>query len=81
MNLLTIRSDKCTISKDELDEKLKDQENKVTRAVKVSTTNMRWFYRNKKNFTAFTQMLQGLPNKVYASIFVESLLDPFWYET
>jgi len=75
MNLLTLRSKNCIITKQELDDKLEGTENRVTRAVNVKTTNLHWFYRDKKNFVAFTQMLQGLPNQVYASIFVESLLD------
>ena len=75
MNLLTLRSKKCTITKEEIDAKLEGTENRVTRAVKVRTANMKWFYQDRKNFVAFTQMLQGLPNKVYASLFVESLLD------
>ena len=73
--MLTVRGKKCTITKEELDAKLEGTENRVTRAVNVKTANLKWFYRDKKNFVAFTQMLQGLPNKVYASLFVESLLD------
>ena len=57
-----MRSKKCTITKQELDKKLEGTENRVTRAVNVKTTNLKWFYRDKKNFVAFTQVLQGLPN-------------------
>jgi len=75
LSLLTIRSKQCTITKEELDTELEEHENRVTRAVNVATLNMSFFFRDRKNFIAFTQMLQGLPNQVYASIFVESILD------
>lgn len=42
---------------------------------------MKWFYRNKKNFIAFTKMLQKLPHKAYDSIFVQSLLEQFWKDS
>ena len=79
LNLLTIRSDKCIITNDEIDAKLEGKENRVTRAVNVKMINLQWFYRDKKTFVAFTKMLQALPNKVYGTLFVESLLDQFWF--
>lgn len=57
LDLLTLRSNKCTISKEELDNELEDHENKVTRAVNVTTLNMSFFFHDRKNFIAFTQML------------------------
>ena len=73
--MLTIRSKQCTITKEEFDVELEEHENRVTRAVNVTMLNMSFFFQGRKNFIAFTTMLQGLPNQVYASIFVESILD------
>ena len=57
LDLLTLRSNKCTISKEELDNELVEHENRVTRAVNVTTLNMSFFFQGRKNFIAFTQML------------------------
>ena len=57
LNLLTIRSDKCIITKEEIDAKLEGKDNRVTRAINVRMINMQWFYRDKKTFVAFTKML------------------------
>lgn len=78
LNLLTLLSDQCIITTEEINAKLKGKENRVTRAVNVQTINLQWLFKNRKNFTAFTKMLQGLPNKVYGTLFIESLLDQFW---
>ena len=54
LGLLTIRSKKCTITKEEFDVELEEHENRVTRAVNVTILNMNFFFRGRKNFIAFT---------------------------
>jgi len=75
MDLLSIRSSKCIVTKEEIEEKLWDEEDKVTRAVQVDTLDLTWFYFDRQTFISFSKILQKQPNKVYASIFVEGLLD------
>lgn len=77
MDLLTIRSKKCIITKEEIETELEDEEDKVTRAVQVDTLDITWFYYDRQTFISFSKILQKQPNKnkVYASIFVEGLLD------
>ena len=57
MDFLTLQSDKCTITQGEIEEELKGEDDRIKRTVKVSTSDLRWFFRDKKNFVAFTQML------------------------
>jgi len=59
---------------------LAKDEHKVTRAIKVRTINLEWLYRDRRNFVSFCTMLEGLPSQVYASEFVECLLDQYWSE-
>lgn len=76
--MLTLRKSDCVIDKEDLNEALIDDENKVARAVKVTMLNMGWFFSEKKNFISFSKLLPGLPNRVFQSLFIESLLDRFW---
>ena len=76
--LLTKCSRKCTITKEELQAELEDEKDKSTRAITVRVLNLEWFYRDKKNFSAFTTLFDGLPNQVYSSEFLTCLLDQFW---
>jgi hypothetical protein len=57
MDVLTLRSHKCTITKDELEYELADEEDRVTRSIQVDTLDMTWFYANFANFESFTKML------------------------
>ena len=42
---------------------------------------MTWFYNDNKNFVAFSECLQNMPNTVYTSMFVQVLLDLYWHST
>ena len=43
---------------------------------------MGWFYKDQMNFVAFSaDCLQTLPNTVYTSQFVQSLLNLYWPKT
>ena len=57
-DLLTMRSERCKVTKEELDAQLASEPDKVTRVVTVRVLNLGWFYRDKKNFAAFSKMLQ-----------------------
>lgn len=78
--ILTTRSNKATIKKEDLDELLADDEDKVTQTIKVKMINVDWLYRDKHNFVSFATLLEELPSTVYASEFIEVLLDQFWSE-
>ena len=41
---------------------------------------MRWFYRDRSNFVAFSGLLENLPNSFYSSEFIECLLEENWEE-
>ena len=73
--ILTTRSNKATIKKEDLDELLADDEDKVTQTIKVKMINVDWLYRDKHNFVSFATLLEELPSTVYASEFIEVLLD------
>ena len=54
----------------------------MTRSVSVQKLNMEWFYKDKMNFVAFSaDCLQKLPNTVFTSQFVQTLLDLYWPKT
>lgn len=53
----------------------------INRAIKVSMVEVGWFFNNRKNFIAFSKLLQNLPNKVYTSQLLKGLLDKYWEET
>ena len=78
LNLLTVRSEKSIITQKQLEDQLASAEDKVTRVITVRMLNLEWFYRDRKNFAAFSDMLQELPDEVYATEFIECLLDIFW---
>ena len=42
--------------------------------------NVEWLYRDRHNFVSFATLLEELPSSVYASEFIEVLLDQFWSE-
>lgn len=42
---------------------------------------MGWFFKDKKNFISFTELLRDLPNRVYSSLLLQSLLARYWDET
>ena len=44
----------------------------------VDIADMQWFYRNKKNFVAFSKLLQEKPNSLYCSEFIICLLEENW---
>ena len=67
--------------KEELEELLKDDEHRALRAINVRVHNLGWLYSDRKNFASFCTILQGLPSQVYASEFVECLLDQYWDDT
>jgi len=48
--------------------------------VTVQVLDLGWFFENKQNFAAFTALLQNLPSSLYASLFIESILNQFWSE-
>jgi len=50
-------------------------------AVNVRLLDMSWFFRDRKNFVAFSIMLQKLPSNVYSSLLLDCLLDQFWKHT
>ena len=77
-DILTMKSSKATVEKEELEDLLKKDDKKVTRAIKVRMINLEWLYRDRRNFVSFCTMLEGLPSPVYASEFVECLLDQYW---
>jgi hypothetical protein len=78
--ILTTRTNKATIRKQELDDLMAKDEDKVTQNVTVKMINLEWLYRDRHNFVSFCTLLEDLPSSVYASEFVESLLDQFWIE-
>jgi hypothetical protein len=39
---------------------------------------MGWFYQGERNFVAFSELIQDMPNSVYKSEFVSALLDENW---
>ena len=73
-----MRSQSSTIKRQELEQALDDGEEQITRQVKVRTVNLEWLYQNRLNFVSFCTMLEDLPSSVYASEFVECLLDQYW---
>mmetsp|Transcript_20161 Transcript_20161/g.27243 ORF Transcript_20161/g.27243 Transcript_20161/m.27243 type:complete len:87 (+) Transcript_20161:1541-1801(+) len=68
----------AVIVKSDYQEKLQDYEDRQVREVEVRMLDLTWFFAEKKNFEAFTTMLQGLSNKAYSSELVEYVLDQFW---
>ena len=64
LDLFTIRSNKCIITKDDIEKKLKETkyEKRVTRAVNVTKMDMNFFFHDKKRFEAFAHTLTGLQN-------------------
>ena len=58
MDLLSIRSSKCIITKEEIEEKLEDENDKVTRAIQVDTLDLTWFYYDRQNFISFSKILK-----------------------
>ena len=46
----------------------------------VLLIDLEWLYREKKNFVAFSKMLQELPNSAYGSEFIDCLLENNWEE-
>ena len=75
LELLTMRSSKATIDKDELNELLKDHEDKAMKAIKVRMINLEWLYRDNRNFVSFCTTLDDLPGPVYSSEFISCILD------
>jgi len=39
----------------------------MVRPVELGIQDMRWFHHDRKNFIAFSRLLQGLPSSVYSS--------------
>ena len=39
----------------------------INREIKVRMVEVGWFFNDRKNFIAFSLVLQNLPNKVYTS--------------
>ncbi len=77
-SMLTLRKSDCVIDKESLVKELENDDNRVTRAVKVTMLSLGWFFSERKNFISFSKLLPGLPNRVFQSQFIESLLDRFW---
>lgn len=73
-----MRSSKATIDKDELNELLKDHEDKAMKAIKVRMINLEWLYRDNRNFVSFCTTLDDLPGPVYSSEFISCILDQYW---
>lgn len=53
----------------------------INRAIKVGMVEVGWFFNKRKNFIAFSKVLQNLPDKVYTSKLLNGLLDRYWKET
>ena len=49
--------------------------NAKERPVKFGIIDMRWFYRNRRTFAAFSLRLNQVPNSYYASDFMACLLN------
>ncbi len=50
----------------------------MNRAVSVNMIEMGWFFKNRKNFVAFSELLKNLPKKVYGSLLLQAILGSFW---
>ena len=48
------------------------------RPIKVSLLDLDWYFRDRRNFVAFSKLLQYLPKSVYSSELVVCVLDRFW---
>ena len=51
------------------------------KAVHVEYIDMRWFYKDRKNFISFVTLLQEMPGSFFTSKFTKALLDQYWDES
>lgn len=90
--MLTFMSHSSSITMDQIETELEKcnrsrrgvcpkQINLVKRPITVRLIDLGWFFRDKKNFIAFSLNLIDLPKAVYASNFVRCILDQFWSPT
>ena len=55
-----------------------EDERCIETAVDVHVFDLRWFFNDRKNFVALSQLLNEMPNSFYESMFLGCLLDQFW---
>ncbi len=53
----------------------------VNSQVAVRMIEMPWLFVDKRNFVSLTPFLLNMPNKLYNSLFLETLLNRYWDET
>ena len=51
------------------------------KAVHVEYIDMRWFYKDRKNFISFVTLLQEMPGSFFTSKFTKAILDQYWDES
>ena len=89
LKLLTFMSAQSATTKDELKSQIKLARNELRglcrrhcseamRPIKVSLLDLDWYFRDRRNFVAFSKLLQYLPKSVYSSELVVCVLDRFW---
>ena len=71
-NLITLTNNKSSINEPMIQKAIEKQSNNsdthlVERTVRTSIHDLSWLLKDKKNFIAFIQLLEGRPNKVYCS--------------
>lgn len=85
VEFLCIRHKNIQITKEIVDKTIEEAIAKASgepltmnRAVSVNMLEMGWFFKNKKNFVAFSELLKNLPKKVYGSLLLQAILGSFW---
>ncbi len=53
----------------------------INRSINVRMVEVGWFLSDRKNFVAFSKLLQDLPSKVYTSKLLKAFLHHYWAST
>lgn len=80
---MTVRSKSCIPTKEFLEKQIEKEggsDDFVLRPVRVSVMSLHWMLEEKENFVGVACMLTDQPNSVYATQFVDKVLDQFWEE-
>ena len=80
---MTVRSSNCIPTKEFLEKHIENEgagEDFVIRPVRVTVMSLQWMLEEKENFVGVACMLTDQPNSVYATQFVDKVLDQFWDE-
>ena len=79
LDILTIRSESCRISKAVINKKFamdtKKYQDLAYRQVEILALDMDFFFQNKQDYNTFVRSLVGLPQHAYTSPLIEGLLD------